>query len=459
LKKFLTVLVLLVLAAGAAADELIVTDVVLVDPVRRELRPAELHIVDGIVARVAAPGGLDVPGDTERWSAEGAFAMPPMLDASTFSSTQVSPGHRDALGPEDARKLFLSFGVHHFVDLAGGIGSLRGGPVMTAVGGVGLEIPGAIELDGEAEARATVRRLLDDARPPHRLSVIFDRGRNRRGLDDQLLAAVLDEAGEVPVGVYVGTWRDAIEALDAGANWILQIPPGPPPEAVLERVARLRPAWTPTVAVGTDFMVLMAEPELRESPALARSLPEPMRADYGEVRVPQSRLTEARLQNQDRLAALAALHEAGALLVAGSQSGGLGTAHGFTYVRELQAWRDAGIDPWEVIAAATVHGAARLGVGGGTWEGARADFTLHAASPVDSIGVLADPRVVFAAGHRATPSDLAAAVAHALTEDVPDNPLPGESRWSLLILAVVGFAVLLGIRQLIRRAAARALES
>jgi hypothetical protein len=448
---------LLLFAASAASEELVVTDVVLVDVVQRELRPAELRLDGGRIVEVGAPGAIS--SDAARWSAGGRHALPPMLDASTFSSTQVSPGHRDTLGPADARRLFLAFGIHEFVDLAGGIGSLRGGPVMTAVGGVGADIPGAVELADEESARATVRRLLEGPHAPERLSVIFDRGRQRRGLTAGMLSAILEEAGATPVGVYVGTWRDVNEALEAGADWIVQIPPGPAPQPVLDLVRSTRPAWTPTVAVGSDFMALMSDPMLRESSALARALPPEMRTDYGEVRVPQSRLTEARLQNEDRLAALSQLVAAGATLIAGSQSGGLGTAHGFTFVRELEWWGRAGIDPWDVLVAATLSGAERMGRRAGGWLDAPASFSLYPVSPADSLGILASPDFVFTGGVRETPAGLATRVQHSLVEDIPENPLPGGNRWSLLIIAVVGFAVLLGVRRLIRRAAANALDS
>lgn len=459
LNILLSTLLFAVVATAAVADEFVVTDVVLVDPVARELRPAEIHIVDGLIRGVAVPGEARVAEDVDRWSAAGRFALPAMLDASTFSSTQVSPGHRDTLGPEDARSIFLSFGVHRFVDLSGGIGSLRGGPVLTAPGGVGADIPGAVELADAEQARATVRGLVEGPNRPHRLSVIFDRGRQRRGMPVPVLEAILEQAGPVPVGVYVGTWRDVDEALEAGADWLVQIPPGLPPEPVLERVRVARPTWTPTVAVGMDFMALMAESGLRDSEALARALPEEMRTDYGEVRIPQSRLTESRLQNTDRLAALAALHQAGATLVAGSQSGGLGTAHGFTFVRELEAWGQAGVNAWEVLAGATLHGAVRLGIEAGLRAGARADFSLYAESPLDDLGRLADPDFVFVGGRREVPRSLASRASHSLVEDIPANPLPGGNRWSLLIIAVVGFAALLGLRQVIKRAAANALDS
>jgi hypothetical protein len=219
-------------------------------------------------------------------------------------------------------------------------------------GGVGSNFPGARPVRDAVDGRTAVAEILASTRAPQRLSVVFDRGRSRRGLTAEVLGAILEEAGPTPVAVYVGTWRDAYEALDAGAGWIVQIPPGPAPEPVLELIRSRRPVWTPTIAVGSDFMALMADPELRNDPGLARSLTPEMRADYGEVRVPQARLTEARLQNEDRLATLVQLTEAGAILVAGSQSGGLGTAHGWSLVRELDWWFRAGLEPWDILASA-----------------------------------------------------------------------------------------------------------
>ena len=146
-------------------------------------------------------------------------------------------------------------------------------------------------------------------------------------------------------------------------------------------------------------------------------------------------------------------------MIAGSQSGGLGTAHGWTLLRELEWWRRAGIGTWDILAGATVHGAARLGVPVGFATDVPANFTLYAGSPVEDPGELFRPEVVFVAGEPTEPDALASAVRHVLTEDVPENPLPGDNNWSLLIIAVVGFTVLLGLRRLVKRAAANAADS
>ena len=474
----LTIALLLItsMALAQTASERVVTDIRLVDPVAQEVRAVSLHLADGRIAAIGAPDGDEFPAELPRWRGEGRFALAGLFDGSVYGQTQVSPGHRDRLLPEDTARLLLAAGITTYIDLdasaeAGvrrdgsrvreGARALRGGPVLTALDGVGSEIPGAVQLRDAEHARQFLIELLGESggRRPDRLSVIFDRGRNRRGLVVPILEVILEEAGDLPVAVYVGTWRDAHEALDAGARWLVQIPPGPAPEPILQQVASIRPWWTPVVSVGMDFMALMADEELRIDEAFVRALPPEMRADYGQVRVPQGRLTEARLQNEDRLVALAALDSHGVRWVAGSQSGGLGTAHGWSLLREFEWWRRAGLTPWTVLLGATLNGAELMRIEAGLLEpGAQADFVLYAASPVEDAGELARPQVIFMAGELLNPASLAAAVRHSVTEEIPPDPLPGGNLWSLLIIAVAGFAVLLFLRRLVRRAAANALE-
>jgi cytosine/adenosine deaminase-related metal-dependent hydrolase len=125
----------------------------------------------------------------------------------------------------------------------------------------------------------------------------------------------------------------------------------------------------------------------------------------------------------------------------------------------LDWWFRAGLEPWDILASATIRGAELLGLPAGWVVGAKSDFTLYESSPATNPGVLGSPQLVFSGGVAETPDAIVAGVRHALTEEVPENPLPGGYRWSLLILAVLGFAVLLGLRHLVQRAAANAADS
>jgi imidazolonepropionase-like amidohydrolase len=74
---------------------------------------------------------------------------------------------------------------------------------------------------------------------------------------------------------------------------------------------------------------------------------------------------------------------AGALVVAGSDAGNIGTLHGAGLHEELELLVAAGLSPTEVLQAATVNGARLLGWGdvGVVAEGARADLLVLDADP------------------------------------------------------------------------------
>jgi hypothetical protein len=91
-----------------------------------------------------------------------------------------------------------------------------------------------------------------------------------------------------------------------------------------------------------------------------------------------------------RRAVIRALADAGAPIMAGSDSPEWMLLYGFTLHRELQALVDAGLSPWEALRAGTATPAAWLGDGnpdfGTIAVGKRADLVLLEADPLASIG-------------------------------------------------------------------------
>lgn len=99
------------------------------------------------------------------------------------------------------------------------------------------------------------------------------------------------------------------------------------------------------------------------------------------------------------------LHNAGVLLIAGTDSGfGQGLVPGFSMHGELLAMIDAGFTPYEAIGTATVNASKvveeMIGEDDfGTIEvGKRADFILVGANPLDDVGNIQDIHGVMAAG-------------------------------------------------------------
>ncbi len=122
----------------------------------------------------------------------------------------------------------------------------------------------------------------------------------------------------------------------------------------------------------------------------------------------------------------------GGRVCAGSDSGFIFQLYGFAFIRELELLREAGFHPLEVIRAATLNGAAALGMDkeiGTIAVGKLADFVLIEENPLENLKVLygtgaiklnEENEVVRVGGVKYTIKDGIIYDAKALLEDVKD---------------------------------------
>ncbi|UTW60124.1 amidohydrolase family protein [Kordiimonas sp. SCSIO 12603] len=95
-------------------------------------------------------------------------------------------------------------------------------------------------------------------------------------------------------------------------------------------------------------------------------------------------------------------HEGGIPLLVGSDSGVLLSPHGLATHTEMRLMKEAGLDSYEVLAAATINSAKALGMEnqiGQVVAGYNADFIYTASNPADDLSVLVEPAAVAKAGH------------------------------------------------------------
>lgn len=469
-------LLVMLTAQDSAAQPTLLLRAKTVDPVERKIRPVSLLLLEGGVAAVGSYEGdglREEHPDATVIDLDGSHLLPGLVDLRVHAGAQRSPGHVDDLGAEGTARLLLGAGVTHYVDvhldeqadrwrrrqrettIASAL-SHRGSPIFTAPGGFGEDFPAAHAVASMAEAESVLQRFapLRGTRRSDLITVIHDGRRPHQRLEDAVLSGLLAAARQrdLPCVVAVGTWDDAEAALAAGATWLCHLPEGEVPAQVLETVSARSPHWIPTVAVGLDFADLMDDESLLADPLLRRVAPDELLEDYPRVRIPQTRYADLRRRRHQVHANLAELDAAGARWLAGSDAGSVSTFFGWSLHRELAHWEEAGLDRWEILAAATVEPARALGVDLGFEVGARADYLVLPRDPSADLSALAEAGHVVLAGRWVDPAAVAAHVPREIREVKPPSPLPFGGRGALFALAALFFAVLLGLRTAIKRA-------
>lgn len=124
-------------------------------------------------------------------------------------------------------------------------------------------------------------------------------------------------------------------------------------------------------------------------------------ADAGQQRFPRY-AARMRAMHERRFEQVRAMHEAGVLLLVGTDAGGT-LGHGLLPL-EAAAMVDAGVPAHDVVAAATWRARAFLGVDT-LAEGASADLVVYAQDPREDIRALAAPIHVVLRGERLSGAD------------------------------------------------------
>ena len=399
----------LALVRPAVADDVIAFTKARVFDGARPIENATVVVRDGLIsavgAQVAVPAGatvIDCPGKT---------LLPGLIDAHTHT---FAPEHlRTAVifGVTTELDMFTlaSFAAAQRAAQAKGNAADRAdlfsaGTLATAPGGHGTEygfpIP-TITKPEEADDFVAARI----AEGSDYIKIVYDDGSeiNRSGktIDEPTLAALIHaaKAKKKQAVVHILAREFARRAVAAGADGLVHLWIDKPVDEDFVRLAAERKVFViPTLTVLESVNRASGSPALASDPALAPFLaPEDIRslkATFpGQASPPEVQKIPGETVKQ--------LKAAGVRILAGTDCGNPGTAHGVSIHRELELLVAVGLSPDEALAAATSVTALAFGLSdrGRIAPGLRADLVLVEGDPTTDIKATRRIAGVWKKGH------------------------------------------------------------
>jgi imidazolonepropionase-like amidohydrolase len=394
------------LSLSAAAAPLLLSNAHIIDPLVHEEYDGYVLVDGATVVSVAKTRPPDYRG--EEVDLTGKYLIPGLVDAHVHSEGNRAPiGEPDEdFGPEETARRMLYAGVTAYLDLGldadtifnarqkrresaiPGADIYAAGPVFIGVGRRGRG--GARVVENAAEAR----RELDQLAPRHPdvIKMIFDWAGGRRLLSAEAMRALVEHASELGLKtiVHIGTWENARLAAEAGPTAITHLDDNAviPPE-VAQAMGAKGIFSIPTMAVQQDFLNILEDHRILDSPLLHAVASHAVIESYRALDpVGFADCPTCKWQREGRNyygISLQRLLSAGVRIVAGSDTGNLGTFQGFSLHRELYVLNRWGLSKWEALAAGTTHAYELLGLNMGVRAGADATFVVLDASPLDDI--------------------------------------------------------------------------
>lgn len=404
--RFLFAALTLLVSHPLAAQNLLLTDVRLVDPRTETIRSGVLLLRGDTIAAVMEPPPPDFAGDV--LDLEGHYVIPGLIDLHVHSYGNLSPSGVEQLGTEAAARRMLYAGVTGFLDLFAdeeAIFALRdgqraegllaadvhaAGPLLTAPGGYGTQMGLAIHtVATPSEARRVVADLAR-RRPDVVKFAYLPESETFTPMDRETMVALVQAAAAAGLATvaHVGSWAGVRDVVRAGVSAVTHLPHDPVPEDV---VALMRAHGTVVIpALAGEFgLDDLTTPAWQDNPLLVAVTAPEVLAGYRNVERQETDLAAmfqaARERRGSTLATVRALHRAGIRLLAGTDAGVLGTAQGFSLHHELALLTEAGISEWDALSAATTDAGDFLGQQIGLRVGDLANLVVLGASPLDDI--------------------------------------------------------------------------
>lgn len=360
----------------------------------RMLPPQDVLVVDGRIARIgpqiAAPGAQIIEG-------QGRTLLPGLIDSHTHIFGNSSLEEALAFGVTTELDMFSVIaastalkGQESTPDGARMADFRTAGTLVTAPGGHGTEygftIP-TIERPEAAQAFVDARI----AEGSDYIKIVYDDGHayglSMPTISKATLQAVVAAAHRrhMMAVIHIGTLADARDALNAGVDGLVHLFVDSMPDPEFGRLAASHHAFVvPTLSVLKSVTGVSAGAELVKDSTMAPWILPESRASLDRAFPTRPNV---RMHYEAAIEAIHQLKAANVPILAGTDAGNPGTAHGASLHGELELLVQAGLTPIEALRAATSTPAAafHLADRGRIVVGLRADLLLVEGDPGQDI--------------------------------------------------------------------------
>lgn len=359
-----------------------------IDPQTQSTTLADVQIRDHKIFKVAK--GLGCDKQSQRLDVNGAFIVPGFVDTHVHSWGNPSPVREaddEEWGDEQNAQRMLQAGVVAILSMAGEPADLAlRDRVRSSPKHAQIVLASPTGSNGTGPARERIRAMA--ATKPDFIK-LFAGGPQLATMIDEARAAAL------PTVVHIASWADALVAIEAGATAITHLEDEVViPDNVVRAMVERHTVAIPTMAVQCD-MAILANPRDPEAgwlhdPLLERVAGKLVRAQYTTPKAWSARTQRtiawqsAGCKSHD-FASIKKLVAVGVPVLAGSDTGNLGTFQGYSLHREMHLLTQAGMPVWQALAAGTTQAARFLGLRFGVQPGDEASLVVLDRSPLVDI--------------------------------------------------------------------------